>query len=122
MCIDVRDDQFQPESASRQLSQISDEYHKFNDSSGPLFSMYSEIAEGEDNKMVKQWQKDSEGILTFVRPHVVIHSFSLLNWVTIDRFPFCCCCRAACHVRSGPEAKLSGHFRILPREHLSDPR
>ena len=34
--------------------------------------MYSEIAEGEDNKMAKQWQKDAEGILIFVRPHVVL--------------------------------------------------
>jgi len=84
--------------------------------------MYSEIAEREDNKMAKQWQKDSEGILIYVSPHVVIPRFSLINWVITDRFPFYCRCCAACHVRSGPEVKLSGHFRILPREHLSGSR
>ncbi|KAI0292524.1 hypothetical protein BC826DRAFT_433338 [Russula brevipes] len=37
----------------------------FGDSSGPLFSMYSKIAEDEDNKMVDQWQKDADGIIIF---------------------------------------------------------
>ena len=40
--------------------------------------MYSEIAEGEDNKMAKKWEKDAEGILLFVRLHVVIPSFTLM--------------------------------------------
>jgi len=38
------------------------------DGSGPLFTMYSNIAEEEDNKMVERWQKDAEGIIIFVRP------------------------------------------------------
>jgi len=38
------------------------------DSSGPLFTMYSKIAEEEDDKMVGRWQKDAEGIIIFVRP------------------------------------------------------
>ena len=29
--------------------------------------MYSKIAEEEDNKMIERWQKDSEGIIIFVR-------------------------------------------------------
>ena len=83
--------------------------------------MYSEIAEGEDNKMAKQWQKDAEGILIFVRPHVVIPGFTLIIWDTmIDRFSFCRRCRVACYVHPGPEVKLSRHFCILPRAHLSD--
>lgn len=38
----------------------------FRDSSGLLFSMYSKLAEEEDNKMVDRWQKEAEGILIFV--------------------------------------------------------
>lgn len=77
MRIGVHDDQFQ--AASRQPSQTSDGYYKFNDSSGPFFSMYSEIAEGEDNKMLKHWQKDSEGILIFVRTNTTTPCFTLIH-------------------------------------------
>ena len=42
----------------------------FGDSSGPLFSIYSKAAEDEDTKMVERWQKDADGILIFVSPHV----------------------------------------------------
>jgi len=41
--------------------------------------MYSEIAEGEDNKMAEHWQKHAEGILISVCPHVVISIFTLIN-------------------------------------------
>ncbi|KAH9987817.1 hypothetical protein BJV77DRAFT_1161235 [Russula vinacea] len=37
----------------------------FGDSSAPFFSLYSKIAEDEDNKMVERWQKDADGILIF---------------------------------------------------------
>jgi len=37
-----------------------------DDSSGPLFSMYSKMAEEEDNKMVERWERDANGILVFV--------------------------------------------------------
>jgi len=40
------------------------------DGSGPLFTMYSKIAEEEDNKMAERWQRDAEGIIIFVRPNV----------------------------------------------------
>jgi len=40
----------------------------FGDSSWPLFTVYSKIAEEEDNKMVERWQKDTEGLIFFVRP------------------------------------------------------
>ena len=39
---------------------------KFGDSSGPLFSLYSEIAEKEDEKKTDRWQKDADAILIFV--------------------------------------------------------
>ncbi|KAF8475305.1 hypothetical protein DFH94DRAFT_760562, partial [Russula ochroleuca] len=37
----------------------------FGDSSGPLFSIYSKAAEGEDKNMAERWQKDADGILIF---------------------------------------------------------
>ena len=39
----------------------------FVDSSGPIFSMYMEMAKEEDKKMVESWKADAEGILFFVR-------------------------------------------------------
>ena len=42
----------------------------FGDSSGPLFSIYSRAAEEEDNRMDMRWQRDADGILIFVSPHV----------------------------------------------------
>jgi hypothetical protein len=48
----------------------------FGDSSGPLFSIYSKVAEEEDDKMVERWQKDADGILIFVSPCVGIHIVS----------------------------------------------
>jgi hypothetical protein len=40
----------------------------FWDSSGPLFSIYSNAAKDEDKEMVEGWQKDAEGIVIFVSP------------------------------------------------------
>ncbi|KAN0140608.1 hypothetical protein V8E53_001817, partial [Lactarius tabidus] len=37
----------------------------FVDSSGPIFSMYMEMAEEEDKKMAESWQADADGILIF---------------------------------------------------------
>ncbi|KAI0000907.1 hypothetical protein BJV77DRAFT_249519 [Russula vinacea] len=37
----------------------------FGDSSGPVFRMYSKIAEKDDNTMAERWQKDADGILIF---------------------------------------------------------
>jgi len=40
------------------------------DSSWPLYAMYSKIAEEEDNNDAERRQKDADGILVFVSPHV----------------------------------------------------
>ena len=40
----------------------------FVDSSGPIFSMYLELATEEDKKMVENWKADADGILIFVCP------------------------------------------------------
>ena len=42
----------------------------FGDSSGPLFSIYSDAAKEEDGEMAERWQKDAEGIVIFVSPCV----------------------------------------------------
>lgn len=46
----------------------------FGDSSVPLFSLYSKIAEEEDNKLADRWQKDADGILIFVSVRVTLPS------------------------------------------------
>jgi hypothetical protein len=43
----------------------------FVDSSGPMFSMYMELAEEEDKKMAESWQADADGILIFVRLYLL---------------------------------------------------
>ena len=50
----------------------------FVDSSGPIFSMYMEMAEEEDKKLAESWKADAEGILVFVR-HYVTFQFCALN-------------------------------------------
>ena len=49
------------------------------DSSRPLFSIYSKAAEVADDKKVKSWQKDADGILIFVSPRVNLHISLLMN-------------------------------------------
>lgn len=43
----------------------------YGDSSWLIYSMYSKIAEDEDNMMVERCQKDKDGILIFVSSHVL---------------------------------------------------
>ena len=38
----------------------------FADGSGPIFSMYLEMATEEDKRMAENWKADAEGILFFV--------------------------------------------------------
>jgi hypothetical protein len=71
---------------------------KFDDSSGPLFTLYSRITEKEDNTMVQRWQKDAEGIIIFVRQrswalplrtHWMVNrtAFSLLSSLYLSLYP-----------------------------------
>ena len=77
----------------------------FGDSSGKLFSMYSNVSKDEDNKMVERWQKDADGILIFVSPCVSIRNLLCINRNTIDRFILCRRRRTPSRNRPGPEAK-----------------
>jgi hypothetical protein len=51
---------------STQATENQETQPGFADSSGPLFHMYREMAEEQDNKMAERWQKDAEGIIIFV--------------------------------------------------------
>ena len=89
----------------------------FADSSGPFFTLYSEAAEYEDNKMIKRWQDDAKGILIFVS---LFSTFILFHTQTgaLDRSFLCRTrCTPYCH-RPGPEAKQSRYLRLLSWEHL----
>ena len=83
------------------------------DISGSIYSQYSELAEGEDNNMAERCQKDADGILFFVSPHFAIQTAMCIQWNIVDWFILCRSCRAACHVRPGPEAESSSQIRIL---------
>jgi hypothetical protein len=52
------------------------------DSSVPLFSLYSKIAEEEDNKLTDRWQKDADGILIFVSVHTTTSVVTRINGST----------------------------------------
>jgi hypothetical protein len=62
--VPIGDYQYPPESAQNQgphgLS-------NFVDGSGPIFSMYLEMASEEDKKNAENWKADADGILIFVR-------------------------------------------------------
>ena len=44
----------------------------FVDGSGPIFSMYLEMAAEEDKKMAEGWKADADGILIFVRHYLPV--------------------------------------------------
>jgi hypothetical protein len=106
-------------SASDRVSQLQQRGSNFGDSSGPLFSLYSKIAEEQDNKMTHRWKKDADGILIFVSDCIITDTAICMNCNTIDRSIFCLRRCATFGVRPGPQAKLSRYFRVLSREHLS---
>jgi hypothetical protein len=84
------------------------------DSSGPLFTMYSKIAEEEDDKMVERWQKDAEGIIIFVRSVFCFQtSNTRLPKGHIDRFILCGCSYTGDGLNAGPQTKLTRYLRVL---------
>jgi hypothetical protein len=89
----------------------------FIDGSGPIFSMYLEMAGEEDKKMVEGWKADADGILIFVRFCLII--LSLTNTTFLDRFILCCCRVLDLSVHPGHSIKPAGHLQLLPRKHLS---
>ena len=53
-----------PHSAQKEESRVISDYV---DGSGPIFSLYLEMAAEEDKKMAENWKDDADGILIFVR-------------------------------------------------------
>jgi hypothetical protein len=66
--IPIGDHQYPPWSARNQTWRSES---NFVDSSGPIFSMYMEMAEEEDKKLAESWKADAEGILVFVRYYLL---------------------------------------------------
>ncbi|KAH9053029.1 hypothetical protein EDB87DRAFT_1691245 [Lactarius vividus] len=58
----IGDNQYPPQSAPNQASHGMS---NFIDGSGPIFSMYLEMATEEDKKMAENWKADADGILIF---------------------------------------------------------
>ena len=111
----IGDDQYPPgpQLAQNQvLSGVSD----FVDGSGPIFSMYLEMATEDDKKMVEDWKADADGILIFVRlesnPEVYINS------VVIDGSILRCCCNLNLNVNSRHPTEPTGYRQLLPRKYL----
>lgn len=72
----IGDDQYPPHWAQNRASQPEGE-SDFVDGSGPIFSMYLEMAEEEDKRMTESWKAGAEGILVFVRLHLLVSCFTL---------------------------------------------
>ena len=62
-----RDDRQSPQNQQSQPTQA--EFDR-DDSSWPLYSLYSKIAEEEDKMKTERYQKDADATLIFVSPHV----------------------------------------------------
>jgi hypothetical protein len=77
----IDDDHYPPLSAPNQESKGQSD---FIDGSGPIFSMYLEMAEEEDKKMAESWKADAESILVFVRIYLyprALHGFIIRRLV-----------------------------------------
>ena len=55
---------------------------EFRDSAWPLYSIFSNIAEGEINRMVERCQRDTDGTLIFVSSHLSPQVTLRINWET----------------------------------------
>ena len=107
---------YPPQSAPAQAPEGSSH---FFDGSGPIFSMYLEMAAEEDKKMTENWKADADGVLIFVRflsSNLVLHTESILT----DRFILSCCRIIDLSVYSRYSTEPTRHFQLLSREHISD--
>ncbi len=102
-------------------NQTPRETSDFIDGSGPIFSMYLEMATEEDKKKVEDWKADADGILIFVRLYLLIPCL-MLTPLAIDRFILRCRCVVDLSVHPGHSAELTRHFQLLSRKYISDSR
>jgi len=121
-CIVIEGHRRQPEVAQAQLPQPCQGEPHFCDSSWPLYSMYSKIAQEEDDKIAERCQRNADGMLIFVSPHEYFRVAAHTNLRNIGRsilsdrrhinYP---------HV-PGSETKSAGCLCVLSREYLSASR
>jgi hypothetical protein len=72
--------------------------------------------------MVERWQKDADGILIFVSPHVSILISLRIDQNTLDWSILCSSRCTPCRNSPGPQTKQSGYLGLLPRKYLSGSR
>jgi len=69
--------------------------------------------------MTQHWKGEAtDGVLVFVGPRVYHTCYYAPKLNNIDRSVFCRCRCPALRIHPGPQAKFSGHFRILSREYF----
>lgn len=75
----------------------------YGDSSWPLYSMYSKIAQQDDNRLAERCQRDTNGTMVFVSPHVKL----LRQYVSTGKYrrvylppPSVHCSRSQCKTSS----------------------
>ena len=96
----------------------SQEDSQFSDSSGPLYSMYSRIAEKDDHMIAESWQQDANGVIIFVSPQVTFYAIPCINGKSIGRSTLCNCRYTPLILDPGAEAKLTRCLCFLSQEHL----
>ena len=100
---------------NQELRGISDHV----DGSGPIFSLYLEMASEEDKKMAENWKDDADGILIFVRRYHLFQNFIHANSLPIDWSILCCCCIVNLSINSRPPAESTRYIQFLPLQHVS---
>ncbi len=53
--------------------------NEISDTSGPLFSLYSKVVGGGDNRRAEIYEKNAEGFVVFVSPRSCLHTFKRVN-------------------------------------------
>jgi len=61
-------------------SQAPQEEFDYGDSSWPLYSTYCKIVQEDDNNITERCQKDTDGTLVFVRPHL---NFDVIAYICL---------------------------------------
>ena len=118
----IGDDQYDPPQNAQDQATQPNRKPDFIDGSGPIFSMYLEIAEKEDEKMAESWKADADGILVFVRFCHLVPYFQLtylsVRLVYIPLLsPLCSRCRSRiCNRtrRTRPTSTLPTYTSFLP--------
>ena len=91
----------------------------FCDSSGPVFSLYSKIAEEEDDKTAERWKTNADGMLIFVSLRASIHISLHLGSIFIEWIVLCRRCNIARCDDPRPQAKSARYLCVSSRKNPS---